>query len=98
MSPPFSEGDRAVIREIADSVATRIAGELKDHLNDCIENLRESRAAAIALHAAECPAAKRVDSLAAEGAGAWKVMVIVATVVASLLSTGAALLAKWLAP
>jgi len=77
----MSEGDKALVREIA----FEAAGVLKDEVRDEIKTV-------VRLHAAECTTKAKVDAMSNQRKGA---RVMFATIV-TVLSVLSALLAVWL--
>jgi hypothetical protein len=71
----FSEGDKAIIKEVAweigDVVVTRI---------------KEDVSARIKLHIADCPVKDKVDALVNKSKGAWAVIIVIAGAVGSVVA------------
>jgi hypothetical protein len=75
----LSEGDRAIVHEVASEAAKTIGDELKKDF-----------AVQIDLHQARCPIGKDMDAMRNQAKGGWKVVAIIAALigtVASLLVT-----------
>lgn len=86
MTNGFTNEQLALIEKVAWTIADKVEVRLLESAKNVEERLLDSRQNAIALHAATCPTARRVDDALSRARGGWSAVAAVFAAIASVVA------------